>query len=444
MKKLNLFILVSFFVIGFYGGVCSSQTLIFSDSFEYSDSPSNHGWDITLGSAPGLLVETSTDKSFDGDRSLYLDRWTTASHSMNEISASSVSRISLYYYDDMLSGFNWDVDTNVKFDNSTQNLHIWWYNQSDYQLYINGQQVGTGVTRTLGWHHFEWVIENNKVSAFIDETEVASDVLTISTISAVVMGIGTESGLYGYFDKVEVFSAEPPTRKINKKYLIQDQDFFGGQSYTLEINSKANNKKMSVDIVLTTDPDNQDIHLSEFSIGLFKNLEENSKLDIYYKYRWGKWEKLPKKYKKVELWQWGLYYFMDFLTYGAVSSISDRFDDLENFFDLVSPPGTIELQDGLYNDIIDVATENVPAEIYVILGEKATTSYFLSFDLEEGGTLPFMTVYFYATPPDIGVPVRGTIFRLDFSEGGVFKEITAYRNQVIGPYSFTPNVSLLE
>jgi YVTN family beta-propeller protein len=170
---------------------------LFSDSFEYTDSPSNYGWEIAYEPA-----STSTDKSYLGERSLYLGSHGTVDYPMDEISASSVSKISLYYYDDMLSGTNWDLHAYVRFDSSSKHLAIGWYNSPNYDV----NDTATSVSRSSGWHHFEWVMANSKVSAFIDGIEVASEILTVSTVSKIRIEVGTETPLYGYFDQVVVCS----------------------------------------------------------------------------------------------------------------------------------------------------------------------------------------------------------------------------------------------
>ncbi len=185
-----------------YNSQANYSLKLVQDSFEYEDSPTNHGWTLAQGSPV-----TSTDQSYLGDRSFYLQNTQDAVYDLEELPVDNVKRVVIYYYDAMLSGTNWDVNTRIYFDNGSKYINLGWYNGSNYVVDWTGQtRITTAVPRSQGWHQFEWRIENGFVDALIDGIEVASDTLSVETLTRIFLAPGTEPGLYAHFDDVAIYS----------------------------------------------------------------------------------------------------------------------------------------------------------------------------------------------------------------------------------------------
>ena len=210
MKKaaLLLFVMISFFLVP----VTNAQ-IIFHEGFEYADSPENHGWSFRN---PSNEIYTTTETSYSGQRSVrlyqnsvpdtYLDR------TFGDI--SNVNSIRLAFYDSGQSNTNWDAGALVSFDGQSKYSFIRWYNPSTYQVYYdNGAEAATlttGISRTVGWHLFEWVIKSNGLlDAYIDDTLAAGDLMTVTSLYSINPYLGTEPSIYAFYDDITVTGTVP-------------------------------------------------------------------------------------------------------------------------------------------------------------------------------------------------------------------------------------------
>jgi len=206
MKRIMAMVFVGMFLLT---GLAYAD-VIFHDGFEYTDSIENHNWTMSLQAGTSYDFYTSTDRSASGDRSLYLGNGNTANYYFNEIDTTSVDSISVYYYDDMFSGPNWDIGAWVRFDDSFEGAGIWWYNPSNY-IYgsQHGSQFTSSVARSVGWHQFKWTIENNSIDLYIDDILIADDLITVSSLSTIMLYDSQEPN-HAYYDEVLVTGTPVP------------------------------------------------------------------------------------------------------------------------------------------------------------------------------------------------------------------------------------------
>ena len=196
---------------------------IFFDGFEYTDSPLNHGWTAGFGS-PGpdpSVISTSTEQQFSGSRSLKIGRSNVGlTYSFADFEFGTNLDVSVRFYDDLHTGFNHEKWARVFFDDG-KNAIIQAYNNStnftttylaDYYHpngNISSSNNNTGVSRTLGWHEFRFVVEDNLLDLYVDGTKALDNVLSVSTLASIHLLVG-ETGP-GYFDDVLVVVPEPST-----------------------------------------------------------------------------------------------------------------------------------------------------------------------------------------------------------------------------------------
>ena len=176
-----------------------------SESFEYDDSPLNHGW---VQEGPDTPV-TTTEQAKSGSRSLRSDAGSgTIVHYFPGDTAAE--RVSAWFYDDGDYCTHCEANVWTQWDGGTQFLGLGKYlDGGNYHVFDNIGTLATAVPVSAGWHLFEWVNAPGTIVLHIDGTEVAS--YTGSALSSVGIHAG-EVGLYA--DDVRVYSPSPPGRML--------------------------------------------------------------------------------------------------------------------------------------------------------------------------------------------------------------------------------------
>jgi len=203
------------------------ESILFEDSFEYEDSPSNHDWVIVGGNNN---VFTSTDESSEGNRSARFEHndgvHSYAYQYFDEEPLVDGMTISVDFFDEMLMGGNWDAGSAVKFDGGGKSAGISWYNPSTYLLSIYDgpptAEIASSVERSYGWHEFRYVVDGDYIDLYIDDTQVADDIFEASTLSFLFLFIGTEQPLTGYFDNVRVTAPIEIPESDSFEYTVSD------------------------------------------------------------------------------------------------------------------------------------------------------------------------------------------------------------------------------
>ncbi len=172
-----------------------SENILFSDNFEYTDSPLNHGWSAFDWSTPSH-ANTTLIQNDEGFRSLQLTNpGIQLTYDFGETSLSDISSISIKFYDEMITGNNWNVGTYLKFDSSSTVTYNMWYNPSNY-LYGNStgliNQV-SNISRSFGWHEFEWRVDGGFIDTYIDGTLQADNIFSATTLSSIMLHVDEPS-----------------------------------------------------------------------------------------------------------------------------------------------------------------------------------------------------------------------------------------------------------
>lgn len=162
------------------------------ESFEYEDSPLNHGWVLA---APDQWPDpyTTTAVAWHGARSLRCEGYTDGiQHDFGDVDATYVSA---YFYDDGDWGYHDEAVIYTRWDYDTQFLGLGKYMGpgSVYYIFDNWGTVATPVPVSVGWHHFEWMRDGSTVHLYIDDVHCGS--YSGSTLYAVGLGAG-EVGMY--------------------------------------------------------------------------------------------------------------------------------------------------------------------------------------------------------------------------------------------------------
>jgi len=167
-----------------------------SESFEYDDSPLNHGW---VQEGPGQPV-TSIEQVKSGLRSLRSDAGTgtISCYFPGDVEATSVSA---WFYDDGDYCTHCEANVWTRWDGDTQFVGLGKYlDGGNYHVFDNFGTPATAVPVSAGWHLFEWVNASGTIVLYIDGTEVAS--YTGSMLSSVGIHAG-EVGMY--VDDIRVY-----------------------------------------------------------------------------------------------------------------------------------------------------------------------------------------------------------------------------------------------
>jgi hypothetical protein len=174
--------------------------ILWSESFEYDDSPLNHGWVVAAGDGP--VPHTTTDVAWDGLRSLRCDGY---SDSIGHWFSGDVAatRVTAMFYDDGDWGYHDEAVIWTRWDNDTELMGLGKYMGpgSNYYIMDGTSTRSTPVLTSVGWHLFEWVQNAGNVEYYIDGIYCGTH--SGSTLSAVGAGAG-EVGMNVDAMRVEV------------------------------------------------------------------------------------------------------------------------------------------------------------------------------------------------------------------------------------------------
>ncbi len=195
-------------------GSNGTLTFPFFDDFEYSDSPSNHGWSLTNASGGNISVNNSFYKT--GSQSL-LVKTNGNTHALNISSGWGNSSLECWFLDngDYDGGF---TEINVlQYDNTTDGVYVGidesevHYNYS-YRFYTPGQQYDTKKARSNGWHSLRITYNDSRYYVWVDDVYYNSTDKLIAQPTRIVLGFWwANQYAQNWFDAVRV-----------RKYLPQE------------------------------------------------------------------------------------------------------------------------------------------------------------------------------------------------------------------------------
>jgi len=176
-----------------------SNTFLFFDDFEYTDSPSNHGWSITDGSS---YISTSTDYSRRGSRSLKIDVPDTKWARMKKtFAATNEIAVEVDYYE--TSSSETSIHTGLEIDEGVDDYidrFPWVYDNANYKGSINNTDgVVSSVARSNGWHHFRNQRDGSNAKSLIDGSVVSeSSYSSTQTVQEAGLCSGSSGGYSGW------------------------------------------------------------------------------------------------------------------------------------------------------------------------------------------------------------------------------------------------------
>jgi len=195
-----------------------ANVFLLFDDFEYSDSPSDHGWDLTLN---GGDISVNSSYSKTGSQSL-LVKTNGNTHALNISSGWGNSSLECWFLDngDYDGGF---TEINIlQYDNTTDGVYVGIdesevrYNYS-YRFYTPGQQYDTKKARSNGWHSLRIDYLNPKYYVWIDGVYYNSTDKSIAQPTRIVMGSWwANQYAQNWFDAVRVrkYSSTEPSWSI--------------------------------------------------------------------------------------------------------------------------------------------------------------------------------------------------------------------------------------
>lgn len=212
-------------------GTASAGTpvILDSDDFEYDDSLSNHGWVIEDGDP-----HTVTDPENPGNRVVLLLSSGGSSpffrRDFNELPLEPGMRLSIRFYDTGDNCGNCNVHVKLHLDGDSKEFEAGWYNNAasfEYSHTFSGVFSGhlyeTFNLRSVGWHTFEWVVDQNGgIDLLIDGNLIVDDLMGPNNIPAATLTnleIGAGSDPFAYSFSVDDFLFEtdgvpPPERTL--------------------------------------------------------------------------------------------------------------------------------------------------------------------------------------------------------------------------------------
>jgi len=198
-----------FFSLVFWTSATNSQT-VFEDNFEYIDTVTNHFWQFyPFGDDASTL--TSSEKSFQGNRSLYMDSRDDAEQRLtyNFMAELTNVQIDIFMYDDLTQTNGHNI---LNFGNSYTEGHIGFRSSSSTTCYSSSTgdlptwQASTFPRRT-GWQKLSVKISPSGVTYYINNTQIRHSQhltsLTYMTLQCGNHGYGDEN-CWVYFDRVRV------------------------------------------------------------------------------------------------------------------------------------------------------------------------------------------------------------------------------------------------
>lgn len=214
---------IAMFVFGlsvYAGHGKADAAVIFSDGFEYLDSPLNHGWTITPNSSTAV---TTTEQAHTGQRSLKLTRdpllprtGLLFSQKFNNIDISNYAEISVFYFDDLHGGVNNEKEFQVIFDTFPSNdrlATIRPFGRPNYNLLLQTEDgtlhnQDTSVPRQLGFRKFSFIIEGGFLDAYIDNQKIFDNAFPVTKLNEIRLNLGEP--VVGIFDDITVIIIPEP------------------------------------------------------------------------------------------------------------------------------------------------------------------------------------------------------------------------------------------
>jgi len=210
-KCVSTLALVALFVC--LGAGTTLAGIYWSESFEYDDSPFDHGWEWDAGMPAPWVIEppyTSTDQAWTGTRSVRCEGYAGwIVHSFpGDVPAT---RVSAMFYDDGDWGSQDEAAIWTRWDDNSQFLALAKYmgTGSNYYVFDGAGSHSTPVPMSMGWHLFEWVQESGSIDLYIDSTYCMT--YSGTTLSAVGVGAG-EVGMYA--DDIKVYAPSTPGQMV--------------------------------------------------------------------------------------------------------------------------------------------------------------------------------------------------------------------------------------
>ena len=199
-------------------------TFVFFDDFEYTDSPSNHGWTVVQQSSAGI-IETSTAYAYNGSRSLRI-KTQTGSEQADYVQRTSVPSgiAEVMFYDNMSETTGGQYRMIFKYQGSNACLtgigRQWGESGGDRYLYRFGDTwYRSDVTRILGWHKFTIKYTGSNYRVYIDDTYIAAGASGTPTS----LGFGNwwnwQTYDSGYYDDVRIrkYASPEPTTSVGSE-----------------------------------------------------------------------------------------------------------------------------------------------------------------------------------------------------------------------------------
>jgi len=149
-----------------------TNTFTIFDSYEYTDSPSNHGWTVH---GTGT-IETTSDKSLFENRSLHISTVVGQDAYIHRTDVSGCSSAIMWMYDKMDSGTNREELVLVFDDNTNtvQNGLVESHYMNTYTYRFSGTWYDSGISRSVGWHKFETKWNGSYYKVYIDDQYIAT------------------------------------------------------------------------------------------------------------------------------------------------------------------------------------------------------------------------------------------------------------------------------
>jgi hypothetical protein len=186
-------------------GSLAQANVVWSEGFEYEDSPFNHGWAWADGVEPPWSSGppyTTTEQAKDGARSLRCEGYAGwIAHEFTE--EVPFAYVRGWFYDDGDWGTHDEAAIWTRWDGGSVFLALAKYmgTGSKYYVFHTGANTETSVPMSVGWHLFEWVQDNGRVYLYIDSVPCGDYAGT--SLSAVGLGAG-EVGMYADSLSVEI------------------------------------------------------------------------------------------------------------------------------------------------------------------------------------------------------------------------------------------------
>lgn len=169
-------------------------TFLMFDDFEYTDSPSNHGWTISKNDLS--IVETSVDYVKTGSRSLkftYINGYIGLAKT-ELLYGNSTTEIWLY---DQV-GQTGREEAYIQYGNNEKSVLVGvgeWLCGSNYEYFVNGEPGGyCWLPRSNGWHLLKIEYTGSNYKVYIDNKFINTIGSTVGAPTELSFGQCTQKG----------------------------------------------------------------------------------------------------------------------------------------------------------------------------------------------------------------------------------------------------------